>query len=1248
LRVGRYEIQEELARGGMGAVWRAHDTAFQRTVALKVLLASPQKQSELKQRFLEEAQVLGQLQHPGIPPVHDLGELPDGRPFFAMKLIQGRTLAQFLRERSTPAHELPRFLGIFGQVCQTVAYAHSRGILHRDLKPSNLMVGAFGEVQVMDWGLAKALASGEREPPETSSTQGADTPRSPELPREDTREGTVLGTPAYMAPEQARGEIERLDERCDVFGLGAILCVILTGQPPYVGSTSAAVLQQAQRANLDEAFARLHGSGADPEVVALTRRCLAAAPEGRLRDAGAVAAELTAYLESVARRLKDAELARAAELVRLQEAQATAAQERKARRLTVALAAVVLLVVVLVGGGWLWLEQVRQQRQNAVADLINKDLDEAHDARARARNAAVGDLTNWEKALAAVDHARGRLAGEEDYPELLQRVDEFGAILQAEMAAAKRDADAAERDRKLLDRLSQIRSRKADVFLPTTEKGQLVLGGNAEAEYAAAFREYGVDVAALPATEAAAHFRKRPEAVVVEVAAALDDWAFERRRKKSLEASWRHPLEVAMQADPDKLRVALRQAMASGDMAALRKVAAGKLDGLPVASLALLGFLLENAGDRDAAIRWLKRAQLRYPGDLWINYALGQSLRLVQPPRLGQALQYYRVVRALRPEMGLPLAYLLLREKQTQEALALFQQLIDLQPSNPWHQVGLGVALIEINEPGRAIEQFKRALDLDPRFAQAYSSWGTALYGKGDLEGAIACFRKALDLDPQLVQAHYNLGLTLAGKKDLEGAVACFRKALDLDPQLVQAHYNLGLALYKKKDPERASACFRKALDLDPKLAAAHNNLGLILWDRNDLEGALKHYTRARDLDPKSAEAWNNVGAVLYEKKDREGALKHYRKALELDPRSADAYVNLGRALQAQKDLEGALALLQKAVECAPRFAPARLYLGAALFDKKDVPGAIASYRKAVELDPDYLQAHVALGAAYYQLKDLKQAIASHQKALKLDPKLLPARLGLAVALYDQKDYEGAINHYNKALEVDANAPIAHQGLAMALLRSGRFAEARDAFRKVLDQRPPSDPRRKSLTTLYQLAEQLQRVDDRLADILKGKSQPKNTAEQLALADLCQQYKKLYTAATRFYTAALAAKPPLPAPEQARHRYNAACSAALAAAGQGRDADKLDAREKTRLRRQALAWLRENLKQHNQEPADGDARALKELSKTLQDWRTDEDLASVRDPEALARLSETEQASWRQLWADVEGLLKKVSSGTDP
>ena len=218
-------------------------------------------------RFVEEAQIGGQLQHPGIVPVHELGALADRRPFFAMKLVKGRTLAALLAERHLPlasdkpeapakgrtrgpslatsraceerAADLPRFLAIFEAVCQTMAYAHARRVIHRDLKPANVMVGSFGEVQVMDWGLAKVLPEGgiadEKRPARQRGDAHRDGTQRIVGDGSESQAGSVLGTPSYMAPEQARGEVERIDERADVFGLGAILCEILTGRPPFVG-----------------------------------------------------------------------------------------------------------------------------------------------------------------------------------------------------------------------------------------------------------------------------------------------------------------------------------------------------------------------------------------------------------------------------------------------------------------------------------------------------------------------------------------------------------------------------------------------------------------------------------------------------------------------------------------------------------------------------------------------------------------------------------------------------------------------------------------------------------------------------------------------------------------------------------------------------------------------------------------------------------------------------------------------------
>jgi serine/threonine-protein kinase len=341
-RLGAYEVLQRLGRGGRGVVYRVNDPELNRSLAVKVLRPELHGQTDAVQRFLEEAQVTGQLQHPGIVPVHAIGQLHDGRPYLAMKLVQGRTLAELLAERSMPSHDLPRFLGVFQQLCQAVAYAHSRGVIHRDLKPSNVMVGEFGEVQVMDWGLAKVLASRGRQPPEEAAAAGViRTVRTESA--DQSQSGTVVGTPAYMAPEQARGEVEKQDARSDVFGLGAVLCEILTGAPPYIGRDALAVQIQAAKSDTAEAVARLERCGADAELVRLARACLAPDAADRPADAVAVAQAVTAHRRSVEERLRQAELARVA-------AQEKALRERQRRRWAVALSASVVLTLAVLAG----------------------------------------------------------------------------------------------------------------------------------------------------------------------------------------------------------------------------------------------------------------------------------------------------------------------------------------------------------------------------------------------------------------------------------------------------------------------------------------------------------------------------------------------------------------------------------------------------------------------------------------------------------------------------------------------------------------------------------------------------------------------------------------------------------------------------------------------------------------------------------------------------------------------------------
>jgi tRNA A-37 threonylcarbamoyl transferase component Bud32 len=356
-RIAGYEILEELARGGMGVVFKARQTKLNRLVAIKQLLPGYRADRAGAERFRKEAALTAGLQHPGIPPVHELGSLADGAPFLAMKLIAGRTLAQLLRERQDVSLEIPRFLPILEQVAQTVGYAHAQGVIHRDLKPANVMVGAFGEVQVMDWGLAKNLRDSQHDAQERAS--------APEGPADRTMDGEIMGTIAYMPPEQARGEIRALDARADVFALGAMLFDILVDGRVYEGASIATLLRNAQMGSLEHAHQLLRESDCDRDLAAIATACLSANPVDRPADGTVVARQIADYRATIEGRLRQAESDRAA-------AEATAREQIKRRRVWFGLALSLLGGTLVAAGLAVWSEYLRREANKATATALKR------------------------------------------------------------------------------------------------------------------------------------------------------------------------------------------------------------------------------------------------------------------------------------------------------------------------------------------------------------------------------------------------------------------------------------------------------------------------------------------------------------------------------------------------------------------------------------------------------------------------------------------------------------------------------------------------------------------------------------------------------------------------------------------------------------------------------------------------------------------------------------------------------------
>jgi tetratricopeptide (TPR) repeat protein len=934
---GRYRLGDEIARGGMGVVYAAHDLVLDRDVGLKTLQQSPPDGGALVRRFREEARITAQLQHPAIPPVHDLGTLTDGSPFLAMKLIRGHTLAALLRDRPTPADDLPRFVAVFEQVCQAVGYAHAQGVIHRDLKPSNVMVGAFGEVQVMDWGLAKS-ADGRQE---TGGGEDADRGGARHLAADGadpTRAGAILGTPAYMPPEQARGEIDRVDARSDVFALGAILCEVVTGRRPYGAGPSDVILARAAGAVLTEAAAALDGCPADGELVALCRWCLAADAADRPADAGEVAGAVAAYRAGVEGRLRAAERQAAV-------AEARAAEQRKRQRLWVALAGAGVAIAGLVAVGAWWADHQAGVRK---AESLRRQGEEQ--ARADQNGQAIAfQLGRWREALGGENAALATAI----MNDVRRRIDQPGG-----------EPHRAEFDRRQADTAMLLDLERFWVRWWTSGGPQR---DEALAACAEAFRRYGIVPGVTRPEEAAERIGSSP--VRHRLLATMDHWLV-----------WTRGGDLSLflhAADPHPFRCAVRRAFLALDFVELANLAGdpAALD-QPAWFVPLLGGHGHIPRDRREPI--LRRALETRPGDLGVLMTLSD----LDPPnrREGAAARetWLRAALAVRPDnpaVWTNLGTALRDGGKSEAAIAYHREAIRLDRTLREAHVSLGAALADKGDHDGAIAAHREAIRLGLRIAAVYTNLGSSLNAKGDHDGAIAALREAIRLDPDYAAAHYGLGLALARTGDWAGAVAKYREVIRLNPNEAQFHYGLGEALFHTGDLLGSAAAYREAARLDPGLVTGTSSLSAGLGrlfqpkpppagtptpktgagppkPREDPDAVIRASREAIRLDPMNAVAHLDLGTALTQKGDWAGALPHFREAVRLDPTSARAQSNLGAALTTLGDKAAALPHHREAVRLAPAVPMVRYNLGFGLYEAGDLDGAIAEWREAARLDP--------------------------------------------------------------------------------------------------------------------------------------------------------------------------------------------------------------------------------------------------------------------------------------------------------
>jgi serine/threonine protein kinase/predicted negative regulator of RcsB-dependent stress response len=748
---GNYQLLGEIARGGMGVILKGHDTDLGRDVAVKVLDANLAKRPEVVRRFVEEAQIGGQLQHPGIVPVYELGLMADERPYFTMKLVKGRTLAALLQQRKALGDDRGRLLAIFEAVCQTMAYAHSKGVLHRDLKPANIMVGAFGEVQVVDWGLAKVLQRGgvadEKRAIERSTLLTViETVRSGPGSGSDSLSGSVMGTPAYMAPEQAQGEVETLDERADVFSLGAILCEILTGKPPYEHREGESILLQAAKARLDPARARIEACDADPALKQLCLDGLTPSRATRPANAEEVAKAVHDFLTSVEARAQKAELAAA-------EARIKAAEERRARRLTVALGGTVLLALALGGAGWLWVRADREKRAEQVRTAVEAAFGESLQAR---------QVGQPDEALASARRALALARTEGADPALLERAQHFVSQAEADVGAAERERTLRAQDETLRQRLVDLRLRQIETVDNRKREAEL------DKDFAQAFRDYGVDLEGDDVRPALARIRERD--IAEDVALALDDWGRLRRNvlgEHSEQAE--NLLYLAMDLDPDPERLRMRKAIFDDDLPTLLELGAPEnLHRLAPGSIWVLSATLWDkfSDHRPDVYRIYDEALHLYPGD----YVL-QTIGGIMNQLAGR----------------------------NEAALACRTAALALRPDDVGARARAAESLYFLGRLTEAEGAFRACIALDPDNATPYYTLSLCLENLGDYAGALQNIRKALALNDNpewyadLLEMRYESGE--ATKEEVLAALATETRPLSYVTELA--------ALLNSPDPAR-------------------------------------------------------------------------------------------------------------------------------------------------------------------------------------------------------------------------------------------------------------------------------------------------------------------------------------------------------------------------------------------------------------------------------------------------------------
>ena len=968
----RFLVQEELARGGMGIVYRGFDRELQRVVAIKV--SRGEKRTASSARFYREAKISGQLQHPGVVPVYESGRTKDDRLYIAMKLVDGRTLRELIVKDEKNLSEL---LDSFGSVCQTMAYAHSKNIIHRDLKPENIMVGTFGEVQIMDWGLAKKLSFDELALPDDQGPDESNPGPSPEIQISDsvnrgsdlesgcdlidpispgqTQSGQVFGTPAFMPPEQARGEAS--DKRADVFALGGILHQILTGNPPFSAPTSTMALARSLNSDLEKTHADLEASGADAELITIVKSCLAADPQDRPEDAREVSRKYCDYVSNRDERLELARLEQARASVRL------VAQRKRNRQIIGFSAAIITALLVAAAAGFLYfseknarvtnqarLDREQLQQQIGIENKVRQGMADAVRFQSLANlESSSGNNKNWDQAVLAIEKADP--LAEQLSNRSLQN--EFQEMQQKILAAAS--ANSTKRERLLQEQICNEEIYACCVDATNFFQIRHHFDITVLERFESAFEKIGVTPGDLSDEVVS---RLKNSKYKDEFVVGLQSWGMEIHLEKfaSPASIWARPRdgetpivhwlqELIARVDDDSFRKQLRGNINRGSVEKARQWLKSDEAVSSLANIRLCNELLGHLPEKDTRQAYYTRAHEKFPDDFFINWQLATSGYTTDAIRIQYTLACYSL-QPDHPTNMLNLGSTYLEQGNYNRAIEIYKRLALMAPRLPSVQHGLASCYLKLEKLDLALQHADQFVALtnseDPELLAFRAKINRM---RGDDEAALSDLTLAVELDdPNKEVAYSRLAEMYRDFGELEKSIKLIRLAYELNPEgylypvrILENLKRLTQRHVKNQEFEEAIDVCLRAIEVKPE-PELQLQLGDLYVLANKLESAEETFQAIlgkgkANTNNDNAHCFASIAEINLLRNDPKQSEKSLRKAIARGINSKEMQFQLAKALAKQATdsdpakKQEAISILKHLVEPATEFKPARALL---------------------------------------------------------------------------------------------------------------------------------------------------------------------------------------------------------------------------------------------------------------------------------------------------------------------------------